>query len=196
VKSHPCSSLAVVIPTISGRETWLAQTLAAYEQTLDQPYELVVVENESSWPRACNIGYERTNADIVLFGADDLEPLPGWWQTAKAALCARDELPAARVMRPDGVFDNAADGLNKALVWFTRVPIMRRDQYERIGPWPEITYFADIWVSEKAVRLGIRTRILYDYAFLHHWSHVGRVDSPENLNRAWGDYSRLVSEMS
>jgi hypothetical protein len=182
VKSRPCSSLAVVIPTISGREESLEDVLAAYDRTLaGTKYELVVVRNESSWPRACNVGYERTSADVIHFGADDLEPLPGWWPPAKEALESKDELPAARVMTSDGRFENREDGLDKALVWFTRVPILRRDQYERIGTWPEITYYADVWLSERANAIKIPTRIYYDYAFLHRRSSIGRVDSAQNL---------------
>lgn len=191
-----CRSLAVVVPTISGRESSLALTLAAYEATLERSYELIVVKDEHSWPHACNLGFQQTKADVILFGADDLEPLPGWWETAQRALRLRDELPAPRIMRPEGIFDNAADGPDKALVWFTRVPIMRRDQYRRIGPWPDITYFADVWVSERAGRLGINTRILYGYAFLHRRSEVGRVDTPENMTRARREFNRLVREMS
>ena len=185
------------MPTISGREEWLAETLAAYEQTLaGVEYEVVVVKDESSWPRACNVGCLETSADIVLFGADDLSPLEGWWDCARDWLCRHDELPAARVMRDNGIFDNAEDGPDKALVWFTRVPIMRRDQYERIGPWPEITYYADVWVSEKATSIGIRTRILYEYAFQHRWCHIGRVDSPGNLSESRRQLDALRRGMS
>ena len=186
-------SLAVVVPTITGREESLERILYAYEQTLrGREYELIVVRDEPSWPRACNVGYLKTSADVVHFGADDLEPLPGWWQAAMRWLSRWNELPAAKVYNADGEFDNAIDGNDKAQVWFTRVPIMRRDQYERIGPWPEqLTYYADVWVSEKAASLGIVTRILYKYAFVHHWSQIGRVDSQANLTRAWAELLRL-----
>ena len=84
---------------------------------------------------------------------------------------------------------------DEALVHFTRVPILRRDQYERIGPWPEIDYYADIWLSEKARTLGIRTRILYSYRFVHHWSQVGRVDTPERMDAAGWRLNELREQM-
>ena len=41
----------------------------------------------------------------------------------------------------------------------------RRDQYERIGAWPELNYVADVWLSEKARSLGIPTRKVDAYTF-------------------------------
>ena len=188
--------LSVVVPTISGREDSLARTLAAYEDTLyGCSNEIIIIQDAPTWPEACNMGYEKAKADVVHFGADDLEPLPGWWKPALKHLKETDELPAAAVYNPDGVLSNEIDGANGDLVHFTRVPILRRDQYERIGSWPEIVYYADIWLSEKARTLGMRTRILYEYAFLHHWSQVGRVDSKVNLDEAGFALNRLREQM-
>lgn len=192
--------LSVVIPTISGREESLARTVAAYENTLKKKsHELIVVKDESSWPRACNEGYARSSGDIVHFTADDLVPEADWYREVCAWLKNVDELPAAKVydFGPGGSrrFSNAVDGSDLELVHFTRVPIMRRDQWERIGPWPEITYFADIWLSEKARTIGIRTRMFYSYVFFHHWSQIGRVDSKVNLDAAGFALNRLREQM-
>ena len=189
--------LSVVIPTITGREESLARTVASYENTLrDVEHEILVVLDESSWPLACNVGYLRSVGNIIHWGADDLEAAPGWYDDIPSFL-RRDELPAPAVFdyRLDGKFANAEDGKDGHLTWFTRVPICRRDQAERIGLWPEITYYADVWFSEKARTLGIETRLLHSYRFVHHWSPVGRVDSQENLAQAWQDLEALRLEM-
>jgi hypothetical protein len=189
--------LSVVVPTISGREESLARTLASYEATLEGvEHEIIVVKDESSWPRACNVGYSRAHGDVIHWTADDLEAAPGWYDDIPAFL-QNDELPAPAVYdyRLDGKFANAVDGEDGALTWFTRVPLCRRDQAERIGLWPEITYYADVWFSEKARSVGIETRMLYTYAFVHHWCGVGRVDSQENLKRSWAEFEELCREM-
>ena len=189
--------LSIILPTISGREESLEKVVAAYCATTEVEHELIVVKDEPTWPGACNKGYEQSSGEIVHFGADDLEPLPRWWKKPLHWLSLHDELPAAKVLNysVNGEFSNRADGRNEALVHFTRVPILRRDQYERIGPWPEIDYYADIWLSEKARTLGIRTRILYSYRFVHHWSQVGRVDTPERMDAAGWRLNELREQM-
>ena len=185
------------MPTISGREESLARTVASYEQTLvGEKYEIVVVKDESSWPRACNVGYERSKGDLIHWTADDLEAAPGW-HLDLPQFFENDELPAPAVFdySINGKFANAEDGMDGELTWFTRVPCCRRDQAERIGLWPEITYYADIWFSEKARALGIETRLVYSYAFVHHWSSVGRVDSKSNLEQSWRDLMVLRDTM-
>lgn len=189
--------LSVVVPTISGREESLARCISSYERTLEEvEHEIIVVKDENSWPRACNVGYQRSAGDVIHWTADDLEALPGWYANIPAALEV-DELPAPAVFdyREDGKFANAEDGADGATTWFTRIPICRRDQAERIGLWPEITYYADIWFSEKARAIGIETRLLYSYRFVHHWSGVGRVDSKENLEQSWRDLEALRVEL-
>ncbi len=189
--------LTVVIPTISGREESLARTVASYETTLaGEEYELIVVKDEPSWPKACNVGYGRSSGDVIHWTADDLEAAPGWYDDVPSFL-ERDELPAPAVYdyRLDGHLSNGEDGEDGDLTWFTRVPCCRRDQAERIGPWPEITYYADIWFSEKARAVGIETRLLYSYRFVHHWSPVGRVDSKRNLEQSWRDLDALRKTM-
>jgi len=189
--------LSIVVPTISGREESLARTVASYEQTLvGEKYEIVVVKDESSWPRACNVGYERSKGDLIHWTADDLEAAPGW-HLDLPQFFENDELPAPAVFdySINGKFANAEDGPDGALTWFTRVPCCRRDQAERIGLWPDITYYADIWFSEKARAIGIETRMLYSYRFVHHWSSVGRVDSKSNLEQSWRDLMVLRDTM-
>lgn len=189
--------LSVVIPTLTGREEVLARTIGAYRRTAPKAEQLVVY-NKASWPEACNEGYRQSTGDVILFGADDLEPLDGWTDEVLPALAEHDELPAARVLNhsADGPMDNINDGPDKALVHFTRVPILSRSQYERIGPWPEYNYVADVWLSIKARTLGIPTRIYYSFAFVHHWSQIGRVDGPDELAHAANVLNGLIAEMA
>lgn len=180
--------ISIIVPTITGREETLARCVESYERTLDGArYEIVVVKDEPNWPTACNEGFRQSKGDVLHFTADDLEALEGWHLEALLHLSVHDELPAPAVYdyREDGKFANEVDGPDGAVTHFTRIPIMRRDQWERIGEWPEIDYYADLWVSEKGRYLGIETRMVYSYRFVHHWSGIGRIDSERNLRKAW-----------
>jgi len=178
--------LSIVIPTITGREESYGRCLAAYEATMPEGSEIIAVTDLANWPSACNEGFRQANGTHIHFTADDLEPLEGWWQEALPWLDEYDELPAPKVFNfvADGVWDNAIDGPDKAVPHFTRIPLMTRSQYERIGPWPEIDYNADVWLSEKGRTLGIETRMIHSYAFVHHWEQIGRISTPERLARS------------
>jgi hypothetical protein len=194
------STLSVVIPTISGREESLARAVASYEETLaGTQYEIITVLDFPTWPSACNEGYRRSSGDVIHFSADDLAALPGWHIPALLHLSVHNELPAPRVYDynppPQGKWANAIDGPDGAVPDFTRIPIMTRAQYAKIGYWPHIDYYGDCWVSKKGRSVGIETRMVHGYDFVHHWSQIGRVDDPPRLRKAWDEYQRLVKEM-
>ena len=189
--------LSVILPTISGREDSFARAVAAYDDTLaGESYEIIVVKDEKTWPTACNVGYAKAKGDVLHFSADDLEALPDWHVEALKALSEKDELPAPRVFNfTTADHDNPEDGPDGALTDFTRIPILTRSQYERIGPWPEIIYYADLWLSYKARSIGIETRMIWSYRFIHHWSGIGRVDTRANLDLAGIQLRKLQEAM-
>ena len=121
----------------------------------------------------------------------------GWWNEALPWLDEHDELPAPKVFNysADGEWDNAVDGPDGGTPHFTRIPLMTRSQWERIGPWPEIDYGADVWLSERGRTLGIETRMFHTYAFVHHWNQVGRIDTPERLRHSEAQLNALRATM-
>jgi len=194
--------ITVVLPTITGREKSLEKAARSYERTLaGVDHDIVIIQDAPTWPEACNAGYYKSDSPYILFGADDLDALPGWWKAGKKALEENMmELPAPRVydnFGPEGKrqFSNWKDGDDGDLTHFTRVPLMSKHQWETIGPWPPLVYYADLWVSEKARTLGIRTRMVYGFDFFHRWSQIGRVDSQQNLDEAGWHLNRLREEM-
>lgn len=189
--------ISIILPTISGREASLARALAAYREHTTNPYEFVIVHDQPSWSTACNVGYARAAGEILHFSADDLEPLPGWDIEAVEWLGNHDELPAPVCLNfsADGKWDNEMDGPDKAVTHFTRIPIMRQDQHQRIGLWPRENYVADIWVSEKAKSLGILTRMIHSYRFIHHWEQTGRDDGPEVQAKAQRTLRKLRAQL-
>lgn len=189
--------LSVVIPTIAGREDSLRRTVEAYNATLvGTQYELIVIQDAPSWPKACNAGYRKAKGDVIHFTADDLVPVRNWHPEALGRLAAFDELPAPVVLNhsEDGPWDNFMDGSDRQITHFTRVPIMTRSQAERIGPWPDIYYAADVWVSERARSIGIETRMVHSYQFVHHWEQIGRNDGPEVQTAANAALAQLRAE--
>lgn len=190
--------ISIVLPTISGREESLQQVIDSYVAHTKVKYEIVVIKNAPTWPEACNAGFQKAEGDIILFGADDLDATAGWHRDILKFFKAHDELPAPYITdyEYDAPMMNAEDGEDGAYAYFTRVPIMRRDQWERIGVWPPLIYYADIWVSEKARTLGIRTKMLYSFRFVHRWCQIGRVDSRENLDAAGWHLNREREKMT
>lgn len=190
--------LSVIVPTISGREESLARTLAAWEANTPFDLDLIVVKDKPTWPAACNFGASQAQGDIIVWGADDLDPIAGWHSDLEQWFSERDELPAPRLHNysEDAPIWNVEDGPDGAVPLFTRVPVMSRSQMGRIGPWPEqLIYYADYWVSEKGRTLGIETRNLFSFAFVHHWCQIGRVDSRENYDWSGAEFNRLKKEM-
>lgn len=188
--------LSIVIPTITGREESYRRCQQAYLATMPHDWEIITVTDRKNWPAACNEGFLHATGDYLHFTADDLEPLPGWWEEALPWIEKHDELPAPKVFNhsADGVWDNRVDGPDKGVPHFTRIPLMTRSQYERIGPWPEMDYGADVWLSEKGRALGIETRMFHSYAFVHHWEQVGRIDTPERLAQSHAQLEMLRAE--
>lgn len=195
--------VGVVVPTISGREESLTRTLDAYRSTLaGVDYVLTVPRNKRFWPVACNEGAElllRDGCDVLHYGADDVVPRHGWLQAALPVLEA-GELPAPRVWDHfwhDGpAHSQQIDGPVGALCYFSRVPILTADMAQRIGPWPEIAYFADCWLSDAARSFGWQTRVTAGYDFVHHWHQHGRLDGdPQLMEEARLGWQKALEEI-
>lgn len=191
--------VAVVVPTITGREDSLQRTLHAYAETLaEETHQVFVIRDRPCWPAACNAGAREATlwgADLIHYGADDLVPVPGWLDPCLPVLQA-GELPAPQVYNyqvTDPPWSQALDGPPGSVCAFTRVPILTVEMALAIGDWPEIIYYADCWVSDKARALGWPTRVVAGYGFVHFWDQRGRLDGdPEAMERARKQYERAA----
>lgn len=187
--------ISVVMPTISGREESCARMVDAYVQRT-KGYELEVINPKDfpSWPAGCNAGVLRVSsaADVVHFGADDLEPLEGWADAMLETL-SRGRIPAPQLWdheKTDTPPMNASDGMPGSITAFSRVPALLHEWVDLIGPWPLMDYFADNWVSDKARSIGIETVVTAGYSFVHHWNQVGRLDKGDWVGRSIPAYNR------
>jgi hypothetical protein len=187
--------ITIVTPTINGREEMLTDILEAY-RTRSAGFDLtfITVKNYPNWPAGCNAGQllVRDPYDYIFFGADDVEPCDGW-ATAMAAVLERGVVPAARFwdhVKTDGPpVNEGADGPPGAEPTFARGFGLTPTMAEAVGPWPEIPYFADNWVSDKLRLCGYRIEVTAGFDFVHHWHQVGRLDAGD----WWGRYVPLYN---
>jgi hypothetical protein len=195
-------TVAIVIPTIDGREPDLARCLKAYKRTA--PRARVYIEHgHGSCGQAWIAGAAKATADgfdYLHLTADDLEPHPGWLKTAVQTV-DRGLIPAPLVHHPDGSLESAGlNGitLNGAVgddwqpVESTTVPFLTRAMWEQIGMIP-IHYATDLWVSAVGRRRGYETVIRTPMRFTHYTAPAGR-----NQARAPGDvneFRRLLAQV-
>lgn len=182
--------ISVVIPTIDGREDWLAKCVRAYEAYTPN-VEIIVVKNEPSCGHAWVEGFRRSSGKYVHFTADDITPREGWYIDAINA-CDLGYVPVADVRAPN---------LNQAWcmcplgdmghVRNVLVPFLSREQLVGYGGWLlPVHYGSDDWVSYRAVQLGLRLEPARSYQLIHHVADEGR-----NYRRRHGDVKALRDAM-
>lgn len=195
--------ISVVIPTLDGRETLLAQTMAAYEATFDD-LEFVIVRNRSTCGEGWNAGAAKASAEYLMLAVDDMAPHEGWAETALAAV-ERDAYPAPWIVKDDGsteccgtlgcgllISDDARDGL---LVSNSPVPFMRREYWDDIGPCIPTHYYADDYLAYKARFYGLRVEVCRGYKFTHFEGVVGRSSVVARADSDRALYAKTVSNL-
>jgi hypothetical protein len=157
--------LSVLIPTLRGREGVLFETTAAYRASAPG-CEILTVEG-LSWGAGLNELLPRSSGELVIYAADDAAPLAGWLEAASAFL-ESGRIPAARYLDRDGKGlveqDDSPDGT--ACAW-TRHFCLPRELAQRLGPLLDLTWWADIELSERIVDSGLRLEVCSGYAFTH-----------------------------
>lgn len=173
------SVITVVVPTVAGREEHFQRCLTAYRQRSVHELRIVTLHDMPTCGEAWNAGALQASADTdyLHFTADDLEPHPGW-DVAAVAAADEGELPAPRIVRPDGALDYCGvhgrelpDGMTVAM---SVIPFMSIKQWQAIGPVLNIHYFTDNWISWRGRRAGYPTVVRRAFAFTHHWATPGR----------------------
>ena len=193
--------ISVVVPTITGRELYLAACVAAYEKTTDD-YELIVVPGKPVCGAAWVEGVDRAGGEFIHFSADDLVPHSGW-ATAAVEVCARGFLPAPRILNDDGTLQSCGG----SDAWeveketgeqtdFSRIPFLSREQWQTIQGDVEPFlrghhYYTDNAVSFAAAKHGIRTGVHRDYLFTHSLADPGRGAGMSWEERMWADFHKF-----
>lgn len=172
--------LTVVVPTVAGREHWLARCLDSYERTLrGVTWNAVVLLGRPTCAHAWNEAMEQPVARYVHLTADDIEAHDGWLD-AGIRRCEEGTIPAARILNGDGTLQSCGDEHDRPEGFVTeiaRIPLLPAELAAAVFPIPELHYYSDNLVSDGARRRGWETVVTRDYLFTHHLAREGRVDS-------------------
>lgn len=196
--------LAIVIPTIPGREESLARAVASYERTSGIDWVVRIFRDSPSSGQGWLSGvaeHVRLHGppDYLHLSNDDCEALsPDWWRDPVEA-CDAGSLPAPIVRNSDGSLQSAGGEMGGGVgnlittlqddwaeVDFTPIPFMSWEQWEQIGMQP-VHYSSDVWVSHRGRQLGIPTVLRHGYEIAHHMESVGRLDSSVEDQRIVAD---------
>jgi GT2 family glycosyltransferase len=175
--------ISIVLPTLTARREvgWTDRCLNAYrETTKGVEIEFHVYIDRPACGIAWNEGIAEAKGDYIHLSADDITPLPGWWQPAIKSV-KQGQLPSARILNSDGSLQSCgtddqehADG-EEAFV--ARIPFASREQFQRIGPMMDEQYMGDYWFSHQGRAVGYPSIVVREYAFVHHYAQEGRIDT-------------------
>jgi len=193
--------IAVVVPTIDGREADLIRCLSAYKETA--PDATVYVETgHPSCGAAWIAGAEKAARDgfgYLHLTADDLEPHEGWLEVAIETV-DKGYIPTPLVYHPDGTLESAGIAgfgcytgpyTDWGFVEGTTVPFLTAAMWERIGMVP-LHYCTDLYVSARGRLKGWETVVRTGMVFTHYNAMPGR-----DYSRAFPDtqeYLRMLAE--
>lgn len=183
--------ISVVIPTITGREEWVAKCEAAYRATSPPDTEYIVVKDEPSCGHAWQKGYEQSRGEYVHFTADDITPHEDWWREAVAA-ASSGRVPIAWVEAPNGTRQYCDSPLgDMGMFPNVLVPFLSREMLEQGGWLLPVHYGSDDWVTYLAANRGIPLWPCPGYRMTHHVASEGR-----NYKRRHGDVLKLCEAMA
>ena len=181
--------ISIVIPTISGREKYLAQCIDAYDR-FTRDCEMIVLKDRATCGEVWAEGGEMAKVDYLHFSADDLEPHEDWWEPAVRAV-KDGKLPCPRIYQPNGALESCGawgtempDGTETNIA---RIPFLGREQWDH-GNWIlDSHYYTDNWIWHRGQQLGIPTIVTHGYDFTHYYASEGRKSTLED------DYQFYVS---
>jgi hypothetical protein len=177
------STIAVVIPTIDGREHWLKRCKDAYDQNSTHGVIKYVIPNRPTCGQAWNDGWRMVDdfwirkPDYIHLSADDLEPQPGWDEAAIEAVEA-GALPCPLQTDADGTPWQWGRSTTPVPDWTpttaTTLPFLPWSLAEQILPGLDCHYYVDDYISWRARQLGWGDVYREGYRFIHHLAPEGR----------------------
>ena len=201
-------TVAVVIPTIPGREMLLAQTEAAYSASRGVEVRLYVVNGAQTIGEGWQAGREAVAAatllpDFVHLSADDVEPTPYALQAAcNRADAGMGVYPSPRITNPDGTLHSCGtlgagmlmpevhDGHPAGSSPF---PLLHTARLAQIPPIPPIHYYADDWMAVRARRLGLTVEVCRAFELRHL---EGAVGIERMRRRAMADRAAMLQSLA
>lgn len=190
VKRRP--ELSVIVPTLTdgSRRRWAPGVIDAYRQTLEQDrvgFELIMVEDLPSWGLAILQGLAESRGRFVLAAGDDAEPNPGWWPRVRERLDRDGGVVGPMLLNEDGsryAWFAARDLHDGDELPFAAFPVAGRLTWERLQPLCPSHHYSDVYLAERARRLGIPVRLCEAWRMVHYCEALPRpVD--ETVYRVW-----------
>ena len=211
--------IAVIIPTIPGREALYERTVAAYKATADErtvaaykataDVRIITVRNRptcgQAWTEGADAAAGLADIDYIHLAADDLEPHAGW---AEAAMGAADRgiYPSPRILNADGSLHSCGTMGGGMLLpecatgtpcGTSPFPFMTKLAWTgvyncppRIGPGITAHYYADDFFAWRARIAGYDVRVVREFCFTHL---DGRVGVPKIVARAAQDRALFLA---
>lgn len=163
-------NVAVIIPTVRGREESLGRAVASVAA---ESSRILTLEGFATCGEAWCEGIDILARDeswthLMLF-ADDLEAHRGW--SAATHWLESGLLPAPILLQADGTRWNSSDGLPGELCAFSRIVLCTRDQAADLVGFPSLHYYSDCLACEL---IGLPSVVAPEYVFTHHWHPVAR----------------------
>lgn len=192
--------VTVPIPTIPGREHYLARAIAAYEAQGD--VEIILFKPSPTCGHAWHHGATVARGRFIHFGADDVEMEAGAF--AAAIQCIDEgKHPAPLVLNTDGSVQSCGGSWasmepDGALTEFSRGPFIAASWWPLIGGIPsDLHYWTDNLVSTRLARHGIPSVVCHGYRYTHHLAQPGRgagMAEGDRMARDRARFDQLVRE--
>lgn len=210
--------VSVVVPTVPGREDYLARCLDGYQERTDCQIEEVIIPNEFSGGAAWQLGAEYARGDFLHLTNDDIVPGENWLEPCVRATescrtpvvtvvtCTED------VLDPKTKMPLAGNPLNEHATHYEGVPRVQKpgtlvnpnnrseypslpfctiDQWTDIGPMIPTQYGTDKWFGYRAQQVGIEC-VCVESVFYHYAAFVGR----DNAIDGWLGVDRLTFDQN
>lgn len=181
--------ISAVIPTVDGRESYLARAIASLRETAPIQ-EFLIYKNRPTCGVAWNEGIEEASGFYVLLFADDLEAHLGWLHPALLCL-GSGSLPCPRILNPDGTLQScgpdAIEHENGFPSDVARVPFLPLSLAQDLYPVFENQYAGDYWITREAGKQGWPTVVVREMLFTHHLVAERRLNT---LQEDWNAFLR------
>jgi len=177
--------IAVVIPTIRGREALYERTVAAYRACGSEVTIITVRDRPTigqAWGDGADAALNVEGVEFIHLSADDVEPHPGALEAAAEAV-RFGIYPSPRIVNVDGSLHSCGTmggGMllpecgNDTVCGTSPFPFMRHEMWTAIRPCPRIGYYADDWLAWAVREQGLEVRVSRGYTLTHLEGTVGR----------------------
>jgi hypothetical protein len=183
--------ITVIIPTVTGRERYLAQCIESYKDNTQATVEFQVFKDLPGVAFGWQRGAEAANGRWLHMTNDDAEAVRGW-DVPAIEMASRGIQPCPRLWNPDGTpWANAPADRDPwslphgAPAPLSTIPFLDRNWWPDVTPLPPgMHYFSDNWISWRLEIVGIPTAICHGYDFVHHWA-------AEHRGAGWTEPQRM-----